>query len=165
MAPLVRAVAKLYDRDVVMSSLFGMYAKCGMFRVAVKVFDEMPERYMGCRNTVISCYLHDGMYMVMDIERGKEVHDEAVRNRPSPYVRFHRECILTKDKGVVALDGLLVMIAPWLANGSGDSEFEYLKKQMVSSDVTEIRNYHHPLKDIKSAKKVQGGNGDVFSSI
>ncbi|GJY75976.1 pentatricopeptide repeat-containing protein [Tanacetum coccineum] len=120
---------------------------------------------------------------VMDVERGKEVHDEAVRNGfgsdgRSPYGRFHRERILTKDKGVVALDGLLVMIAPWLANGSGDSEFEYLKKQMVSSDVTEIRNlslkgnmlslyhgYHHPLKDTKSAKKVQGGNGDAFSSI
>ena len=36
-----------------------MYVKCGMFRVAIKVFDEMPERDVGCWNTVISCYLHD----------------------------------------------------------------------------------------------------------
>ncbi|PWA54777.1 tetratricopeptide repeat (TPR)-like superfamily protein [Artemisia annua] len=93
-----------------MSSLFGMYAKCGMFWVAMKVFDEMPEIDVGCWNTVISCYLHDGKFAkalelfgemrdcgfecdsvtyttvisvcakVMDVERGKEVHDEAVRN-------------------------------------------------------------------------------------
>lgn len=31
-----------------------------MFWVAIKVFDEMPERDVGCWNTVISCYLHDG---------------------------------------------------------------------------------------------------------
>ncbi|GJR53559.1 putative reverse transcriptase domain-containing protein [Tanacetum coccineum] len=87
------------DYVVVMSSLFSMYAKCGMFRVAVKV---------------------------MDVERGKEVHDEAVRNgfgsdgfvqaalAGHPVCSFHRERILTKDKGVVALDGLLAMIAPCL---------------------------------------------------
>ncbi|PWA71288.1 tetratricopeptide repeat (TPR)-like superfamily protein [Artemisia annua] len=100
-----------FESDVVvMSSLFGMYAKCGMFRVAIKVFDEMPERDVGCWNTVISCYLHDGQYAkalevfgemrdcgfecdsvtyttaisacakVMDVERGKVVHEEAVRN-------------------------------------------------------------------------------------
>ncbi|KAL4573191.1 hypothetical protein LXL04_019989 [Taraxacum kok-saghyz] len=47
---------------VVTSSLLGMYSKCGMFRLAVQVFDEMPERDLACWNTVISCYHHDGQY-------------------------------------------------------------------------------------------------------
>ncbi|CAH1429039.1 unnamed protein product [Lactuca virosa] len=47
---------------VVTSSLLGMYAKCGMFRLAVQVFDEMPERDVACWNTVISCYHRDGQY-------------------------------------------------------------------------------------------------------
>ncbi|XP_071736070.1 pentatricopeptide repeat-containing protein At5g27110 [Rutidosis leptorrhynchoides] len=95
---------------VVMSSLLGMYAKCGMFRFALKVFDEMPERDVACWNTVISCYSQDGQYAktldlfqkmkdhgfehdsvsfttaisacakIGNLEKGKEIHDEAVRH-------------------------------------------------------------------------------------
>ncbi|KAL8215176.1 hypothetical protein R6Q57_004625 [Mikania cordata] len=95
---------------VVTSSLLGMYAKCGKFEFAVQVFDEMHERDVACWNTVISCYHHDGQYeealslfgkmkdhgfapdsvsfttaisvcaKLMNHERGKEIHDEAVRN-------------------------------------------------------------------------------------
>ncbi|MFS7930265.1 putative tetratricopeptide-like helical domain superfamily [Helianthus anomalus] len=95
---------------VVTSSLLGMYAKCGRFGLAVKVFDEMPVRDVACWNTVISCYHQDGQYekalglfgtmkdhgfepdsvsfttaisacaKLTDLERGKEIHDEAVRN-------------------------------------------------------------------------------------
>nr|GEU85868.1 hypothetical protein [Tanacetum cinerariifolium] len=51
---------------------------------------------------------------------------------PSPYVRFRRECIWTKDKGVVTLDWVagddrclspkspILVLVPGLANGSGD---------------------------------------------
>ncbi|XP_076947943.1 pentatricopeptide repeat-containing protein At5g27110-like [Bidens hawaiensis] len=95
---------------VVTSSLLGMYAKCGQVRVALQVFDEMPERDVACWNTVMSCYQQDGQYekalrlfgemkdhgfdpdsvsfttaisacaKVMNLERGKRIHDEAVRN-------------------------------------------------------------------------------------
>ncbi|KAI3744860.1 hypothetical protein L1987_57956 [Smallanthus sonchifolius] len=94
---------------VVTSSLLGMYAKCGQFGVAVQVFDEMPERDVACWNAVISCYHQDGRYgkalslfgkmkdhgfepdsvsfttaisvcaKLMNLERGKQIHDEAVR--------------------------------------------------------------------------------------
>ncbi|KAK1411791.1 hypothetical protein QVD17_32551 [Tagetes erecta] len=95
---------------VVSSSLLGMYAKCGKFGLAFQVFDEMPEKDVACWNTVISCYHQDGQYekalslfgkmkahgfdpdsvsfttaisacaKLMNLERGKEIHDEAVRN-------------------------------------------------------------------------------------
>ncbi|KAI3515516.1 hypothetical protein L1887_14415 [Cichorium endivia] len=96
---------------VVTSSLLGMYAKCGMFRLAVQVFDEMPERDVACWNTVISCYHHNGQYekaldlfkkmkndhgyepdsvsfttaisacsKLLNLETGKEIHNEAMRN-------------------------------------------------------------------------------------
>ncbi|XP_023760741.1 pentatricopeptide repeat-containing protein At5g27110 isoform X1 [Lactuca sativa] len=96
---------------VVTSSLLGMYAKCGMFGLAVQVFDEMPERDVACWNTVISCYHRDGQYekaldlfkkmkndhgyepdsvsfttaisacsKLLNLETGKEIHKEAMRN-------------------------------------------------------------------------------------
>ncbi|CAI9299630.1 unnamed protein product [Lactuca saligna] len=96
---------------VVTSSLLGMYAKCGMFRLAVQVFDEMPDRDVACWNTVISCYHRDGQYekaldlfkkmkndhgyepdsvsfttaisacsKLLNLETGKEIHKEAMRN-------------------------------------------------------------------------------------
>nr|XP_043623405.1 pentatricopeptide repeat-containing protein At5g27110 [Erigeron canadensis] len=96
---------------VVMTSLLGTYAKCGDFRLALKVFDEMPERDVACWNTVISCYHQDGQFekvldlfgkmkkdygfepssvtfttvisacaKLMNADKGKEVHEEAVRN-------------------------------------------------------------------------------------
>ncbi|CAA6655289.1 unnamed protein product [Spirodela intermedia] len=45
---------------VVASSLVGMYAKCGLFDAAIRVFDEMPHRDVASWNTVISCYYQDG---------------------------------------------------------------------------------------------------------
>ncbi|XP_024963443.1 pentatricopeptide repeat-containing protein At5g27110 [Cynara cardunculus var. scolymus] len=95
---------------VVTSSLLGMYAKCGVFGLAVQVFDEMPERDVACWNAAVSCYHQDGQYekaldlfgkmkdhgyepdsvsfttaisacaKLMNLERGREIHTEAVRN-------------------------------------------------------------------------------------
>ncbi|GJU25204.1 embryogenesis-associated protein EMB8-like protein [Tanacetum coccineum] len=62
----------------------------------------------------------------------------ATKFRPSPYVRFRRECIWTKDKGVVALDWVagddhclspkspILVLVPGLANGSGDSYIRHM---------------------------------------
>ncbi|KAG0497146.1 hypothetical protein HPP92_001837 [Vanilla planifolia] len=50
-----------FSSDVVAcSSVVGMYAKCGYFDLAIKLFDEMPEKDVACWNTVISCYYQDG---------------------------------------------------------------------------------------------------------
>ncbi|KAL9154947.1 hypothetical protein ABFS82_10G150100 [Erythranthe guttata] len=95
---------------VIASSLIGVYAKCGLFASAVKVFDEMPERDLACWNNVISCYYQSGQWekaleyfekmgsaglrpdsvsyttsvsscaRLLDLERGKRIHDEIVRN-------------------------------------------------------------------------------------
>ncbi|KAK8962964.1 Pentatricopeptide repeat-containing protein [Platanthera guangdongensis] len=100
-----------FNRDVVVSSsLVGMYAKCGYFNSAIKLFAEMPERDVACWNTVISCYYQDGqaskaleMFDAMtscgfkpdsvtfstifstcarlsDLERGKRIHEEFSRS-------------------------------------------------------------------------------------
>lgn len=100
-----------YDSDVVVaSSVVGMYAKCGLFENAMHLFDEMPQRDVGCWNTVISCYYHDGQCekalelfgrmkgcgflpdsvtyttaisscaRLLDLERGKDIHNELLRN-------------------------------------------------------------------------------------
>uniref|UniRef100_A0A9I9EMR8 Pentatricopeptide repeat-containing protein n=1 Tax=Cucumis melo TaxID=3656 RepID=A0A9I9EMR8_CUCME len=37
-----------------------MYAKCDQFVDAIKLFDEFPQRDVGCWNAVISCYFKDG---------------------------------------------------------------------------------------------------------
>ncbi|XP_050369748.1 pentatricopeptide repeat-containing protein At5g27110 [Argentina anserina] len=96
---------------VVASSLVPMYAKCSAFGCAVQVFDEMPERDVACWNAVISCYYQDGqagkameMYdkmrgsgfepnvvtittvvsscaRLLDLERGRHIHEELIRNR------------------------------------------------------------------------------------
>ncbi|KAA0063703.1 pentatricopeptide repeat-containing protein [Cucumis melo var. makuwa] len=42
------------------SSLMNMYAKCDQFVDAIKLFDEFPQRDVGCWNAVISCYFKDG---------------------------------------------------------------------------------------------------------
>ncbi|KAI9194865.1 hypothetical protein LWI28_009759 [Acer negundo] len=95
---------------VVSSSLVGMYAKCHKFEYAIKVFDEMSARDMASWNTVISCYYQDGQAdkalelfkkmrdsgfepnsvtltivisscsRLLDLERGKEIHKEYVKD-------------------------------------------------------------------------------------
>ncbi|WCJ28839.1 Tetratricopeptide repeat (TPR)-like superfamily protein [Euphorbia peplus] len=95
---------------VVMSSLVGLYAKCGCFGCAVKVFDEMSDRDVVSWNAIISCCYQDGkagkaieLYgkmresgfepnsvtltvaisscaRLLDLERGREIHREIVRN-------------------------------------------------------------------------------------
>ncbi|KAG8372176.1 hypothetical protein BUALT_Bualt12G0039200 [Buddleja alternifolia] len=95
---------------VVASSLIGVYAKCGVFESAVKVFDEMPERDLACWNNVISCYYQSGQCekaleyfekmksaglrpdsgsytsaisscaRLLDLERGVRIHEEVVRS-------------------------------------------------------------------------------------
>ncbi|KAK0604136.1 hypothetical protein LWI29_012384 [Acer saccharum] len=95
---------------VVSSSLVGMYAKCHKFEYAIKVFDEMPDRDVASWNTVISCYYQDGQAekalelfkkmrdsgfepnsvtltivisscsRLLDLERGKEIHKEYVKD-------------------------------------------------------------------------------------
>ena len=95
---------------VVVSALVSMYAKCNAFEYAIQLFDEMPERDVACWNTVISCYYQDGQAKqalelfermrgsgfepnlvtlttvisscarLLDLERGKEIHMELVRN-------------------------------------------------------------------------------------
>ncbi|KAK9069050.1 hypothetical protein SSX86_013166 [Deinandra increscens subsp. villosa] len=91
---------------VVTTSLLGMYARCGEFGLALQLFDEMPERDLASWNTLISCYHRDGHYekalklfgkmkdhdsvsfttaisacaKLLNPVRGKQIHDEAVRN-------------------------------------------------------------------------------------
>ncbi|GLU18882.1 hypothetical protein SLE2022_351590 [Rubroshorea leprosula] len=96
---------------VVASSLVGMYARCNMSEYATLMFDEMPERDVVCWNTVISCYYQDGQFekalelfgkmrnsgfepnavtlttvisacaRLKDLERGKEIHRESMKDR------------------------------------------------------------------------------------
>ncbi|KAM7279506.1 hypothetical protein ACFE04_006640 [Oxalis oulophora] len=99
----------LYD-VVVSSTVVSMYAKCNVFVDSINLFDEMPERDVGCWNTVISCCYQDGhpekaleLYermrssgfepnsvtlttvisscaRVLDLEKGKFIHMELERN-------------------------------------------------------------------------------------
>lgn len=100
-----------YNGDIVVSSsLVGMYAKCGYFNSAIKLFDEMPERDVACWNTVISCYYQEGQASkalemfdamtscgfkpdsvtfstifsacarLLDLERGTRIHEEFSRS-------------------------------------------------------------------------------------
>ncbi|KAL3841134.1 hypothetical protein ACJIZ3_025725 [Penstemon smallii] len=94
---------------VIASSLISVYAKCGLFGSAVRLFDEMPERDLACWNNVISCYYQSGQYekaleyfegmrsagfrpdsvslttaislcgRLLDLERGRRIHEEVVR--------------------------------------------------------------------------------------
>ncbi|XP_010031730.2 pentatricopeptide repeat-containing protein At5g27110 [Eucalyptus grandis] len=96
---------------VVASSAVSMYAKCNMFRQATRLFDEMAERDVVCWNAVISCYYQDGQAekaleyfermkdagfepnsvtlttaisscaRLLDLERGKKIHEELVKSR------------------------------------------------------------------------------------
>ncbi|KAK1260656.1 Pentatricopeptide repeat-containing protein [Acorus gramineus] len=99
-----------FGSDVVVgSSLVGMYAKCGLSKVAISLFDEMPEWDVACWNTVISCYYQDGKpcqaletfdvmrgfgfvpdsmtyptvfsacARVRALEKGREIHEELVK--------------------------------------------------------------------------------------
>ncbi|PWA71102.1 LOS4 [Artemisia annua] len=54
-----------------------MYAKCGMFRVAIKVFDEMPERDVGCWNTNMEVLLKMGKFTGITLELGLPPNDKA----------------------------------------------------------------------------------------
>ncbi|KAL0404766.1 UNVERIFIED_CONTAM: Pentatricopeptide repeat-containing protein [Sesamum radiatum] len=95
---------------VIASSLIGVYAKCGLFGSAVKLFDEMPERDLACWNNVISCYYQSGQCekaleyfermrsnglrpdsvsfttaisscaRLLDLERGRRIHEEVLRS-------------------------------------------------------------------------------------
>ncbi|KAL2232957.1 UNVERIFIED_CONTAM: Pentatricopeptide repeat-containing protein [Sesamum indicum] len=95
---------------VIASSLIGVYAKCGLFASAVKLFDEMPERDLACWNNVISCYYQSGQCQkaleyyermrsnglrpdsvsfttaisscarLLDLERGQRIHEEVLRS-------------------------------------------------------------------------------------
>ena len=49
---------------VIASSVVCMYAKCGVFEFAVKVFDEITERDVACWNSVISCYYQESRWAV-----------------------------------------------------------------------------------------------------
>ncbi|ONK71545.1 uncharacterized protein A4U43_C04F9740 [Asparagus officinalis] len=100
-----------FGTDIVASSsLVGMYAKCGLFDFAARVFDEMSEKDVASWNTVISCYYQDGQAQkalemfdrmvdqgfkpdpvtftmalsacarVSDLEKGRRIHEELVRN-------------------------------------------------------------------------------------
>ncbi|KAA8544572.1 hypothetical protein F0562_022569 [Nyssa sinensis] len=96
---------------VITSSIVGMYAKCGVFDLAMQLFDEMPERDAASWNSLISCYYHSGQCAkalelfekmksfgfepdsvtlttvisscarLLDLERGEEIHKELVRKR------------------------------------------------------------------------------------
>ncbi|KDP35999.1 hypothetical protein JCGZ_08394 [Jatropha curcas] len=95
---------------VVASSLVGLYAKCNLFECVVQLFDEMPDRDVASWNTVISCYYQCGKAekalevfgkmresgfepnsvtlttaisscaRLFDLERGKEIHREIIKN-------------------------------------------------------------------------------------
>ncbi|KAF6147225.1 hypothetical protein GIB67_039355 [Kingdonia uniflora] len=47
---------------VVASCLAGMYAKCGLFDLSMRAFDEMTKRDVPSWNTVMSCYYQSGKY-------------------------------------------------------------------------------------------------------
>ncbi|XP_019054228.1 PREDICTED: pentatricopeptide repeat-containing protein At5g27110 [Nelumbo nucifera] len=99
-----------FEFDVVVaSSLVGMYAKCGLFDLAIQLFNEMPNRDVACWNTVVSCYYQNGQpekaldlfekmkssgfqpdsvtfttvlsacARLLDLESGKEIHREVKR--------------------------------------------------------------------------------------
>lgn len=107
----VNLIKSGYLSDVVVaSSLISVYAKTGGFGLAVKVFDEMPEKDVASWNNVISCYYQSGQYekalgyfermkklgfrpdsvsfttaisscaRLLDMERGKRIHEEVVRD-------------------------------------------------------------------------------------
>lgn len=93
---------------VIASSLMSVYAKCGVFVSALKLFDEMPDRDLACWNNVISCYYQSGQWekaleyfermkrsgfrpdsvsfttaisscgRMSDLERGKRIHEEVL---------------------------------------------------------------------------------------
>ncbi|GFP85031.1 pentatricopeptide repeat-containing protein at5g27110 [Phtheirospermum japonicum] len=93
---------------VIASSLTSVYAKCGVFGSAVKLFDEMPQRDLPCWNNVISCYYQSGQWekaleyfesmksiglrpdsvsfttaisacaRLLDLEKGKKIHNEVL---------------------------------------------------------------------------------------
>ncbi|KAK6120446.1 hypothetical protein DH2020_045810 [Rehmannia glutinosa] len=93
---------------VIASSLTSVYAKCGVFGSAVKLFDEMPQRDLACWNNVISCYYQSGQCekaleyfermrstglrpdsvsfttaisscaRLLDLERGRKIHEEVL---------------------------------------------------------------------------------------
>ncbi|XP_073132364.1 pentatricopeptide repeat-containing protein At5g27110 [Henckelia pumila] len=95
---------------VISSSLVGVYAKCGLFGAAVKLFDEMPARDLACWNNVISCYYQSGQSekaleyfermrsfgykpdsvsfttaisscaRLLNLEKGESIHEELVRS-------------------------------------------------------------------------------------
>ncbi|KAI4386226.1 hypothetical protein MLD38_004176 [Melastoma candidum] len=95
---------------VVTSSAVGMYAKCGLFDSAVKLFNEMYVRDVASWNTVMSCFYQDGnpekaleffksmkcegvepnamtfttavasCARLLDLEMGKEIHHELIRS-------------------------------------------------------------------------------------
>ncbi|CAI9773290.1 unnamed protein product [Fraxinus pennsylvanica] len=104
----VNLIKSGYLSDVVVaSSLISVYAKSGGFGLAVKVFDEMPEKDVASWNNVISCYYQSGQYekalgyfermkklgfrpdsvsfttaisscaRLLDMERGKRIHEEV----------------------------------------------------------------------------------------
>ncbi|KAG6570414.1 Pentatricopeptide repeat-containing protein, partial [Cucurbita argyrosperma subsp. sororia] len=90
------------------SSMMNMYAKCDQFHDAVNLFDEIPQRDVGCWNAVISCYFQDdkpeaalkmfdkmkelgfepnsvtftvvvsSCARLLNLERGKEIHRELI---------------------------------------------------------------------------------------
>lgn len=96
---------------VVTSSVIGLYAKCELFGSAIQLFDEMLVRDIACWNTVISCYYQSGQFVkalqffekmkdlrympnsvtytaaisscarLLDVERGKRIHQELVNNK------------------------------------------------------------------------------------
>ncbi|XWS28382.1 hypothetical protein CRYUN_Cryun25bG0064000 [Craigia yunnanensis] len=164
-------VGFLYDVFVA-SSLVSMYAKCNMFEQASRMFDEMPERDVACWNTVISCYYQDGKAekslelfgkmrdtgfepnlvtltiiisscaRLMDLERGREIHRELVKNRfvldgflGSALVDMYGKCGCIEmarevfeqipRKGVVTWN---TMIAGYSSIGNSQSCIEFFKR-------------------------------------
>ncbi|XP_022756154.1 pentatricopeptide repeat-containing protein At5g27110-like [Durio zibethinus] len=174
-------VGFLYD-VVVASSLVGMYAKCNMFEQAKRMFDEMPERDVACWNTVISCYYQDGKAekaleffgkmrdagfepnsvtltiiisscaRLMDLERGKEIHREMVKNGlvldgflRSALVDMYGKCGCIKmarevfeqipEKGVVTWN---TMIAGYSSIGDSQSCIQLFKRMNVEGMIPSL---------------------------
>ncbi|KAL6525594.1 hypothetical protein OROHE_015901 [Orobanche hederae] len=93
---------------VIASSLTSVYAKCGVFGSAVRLFDEMPQRDLACWNNVVSCYYQSGQWekaleyfermrsvglrpdsvsyttaisacaRLLDLERGRKIHEDVL---------------------------------------------------------------------------------------